>query len=85
MGIYKQAYCHSSNTPIHGVGQRGTASPAFWLLISSILFDCYQQRANGMTMSDRTGIHNMKQWLEAIVDDASLFTITTLVTRILVR
>lgn len=49
MGIYEQAYCYSSDTPIHGVGQGLNASPAFWLLISSILFDFYQQQANGMT------------------------------------
>ena len=42
MGVSKQHYSHSPTTPIHGVGQGGTASPAFWLLVSSILFNCYQ-------------------------------------------
>jgi hypothetical protein len=63
-------------TPIHGVGQGGTASPAFWLLVSSALFDCYQKKAQGMTMTDPTGTINLRQWLEAIVDETSVFTKT---------
>ena len=74
MGDSTQTYCHSNTTPIHGVGQGGTASPAFWLLVSSILFDCYQRQATGMTMTDPTKTITIKQWLEAIVDDTSLFT-----------
>jgi hypothetical protein len=74
MGDSPQTYCHGSETPIHGVGQGGTASPAFWLLVSSIMFDCYQQRANGMTLTDPTGTITSQQWLEALVDDTSLFT-----------
>jgi hypothetical protein len=63
-------------TPIHGVSQGGTASPAFWLLVSSALFDCYQKKAQGMTMTDPTGTINLRQWLEAIVDETSVFTKT---------
>jgi hypothetical protein len=74
MGYSPKTYSHSSDTPIHGVVQGGTASPAFWLLVSSILFDCYQRKAHGMTMSDPTDSISIKQWLEAIVDDTSLFT-----------
>lgn len=40
MGVSDEYYSHSSDTPIHGVGQGGTGSPAFWLLVSSVLFDC---------------------------------------------
>ena len=74
MGDSPQMYCHSKNTPIHGVGQGGTASPAFWLLVSSILFDCYQRQATGMVMRDPTKTITIRQWLEALVDDTSLFT-----------
>lgn len=41
MGDSDKFYSHSPETPIHGVGQGGTASPAFWLLVSSTLFDCH--------------------------------------------
>jgi hypothetical protein len=63
-------------TPIHGVGQGGTESPAFRLLVSSALFDWYQKKAQGMTMTDPNGTINLRQWLEAIVDDTSMFTKT---------
>lgn len=74
MGVSQQSYCHSDSTPIYGVGQGGTASPAFWLLVSSILMDCYEQKANGMSIHDPLRKMNVKQWLEALVDDTSLFT-----------
>lgn len=76
MGDSAAYYCHQENTPIHGVGQGGTASLAFWLLVSSALFDCYQRKAKGMTMSNPTGSINLRQWLEALVDDTSVFTNT---------
>ena len=74
MGDSPKTYSHSSDTPIHGVGQGGTASPTLWLLLSSILFDCYQRKAHGMTMSDPTDSISINQWLESIVDDLSRFT-----------
>ena len=74
MGDSPNTYCHSTATPIHGVGQGGTASPAFWLLVSSIMFDCYQRSVTGMTLSDPTGSITIRQWVEALVDDTSLFT-----------
>ena len=74
MGISEDFYSHTEHTPIHGVGQGGTASPAFWLLISSILFDCYEKRAQGMKLQDPTGVYSVQQWLEALVDDTSIFT-----------
>ena len=73
MGNSERAYAHSADTPIHGAGQGSTASPVFWLLVSSVLFDCYQEKATGMTMRDPTNTIQLKQWLEAIVDDTSLF------------
>lgn len=65
MGDSTEYYSHNENTPINGVGQSGTASPAFCLLVSSALFDCSQQKANGMTMIDPTGTIKLRQWLEA--------------------
>ena len=74
LGDSEQHYCHSPDNPIHGVGQGGTASPALWLLVSSILFDCYQEKASGMKLSDPTHQYNLQQWLEAIIDNTSIFT-----------
>lgn len=69
-----QTYRHGIDTPIHGVGQGGAASPAFWLIVSSIMFDCYQKRATGMTLTDPTNTIVLQQWLDALVDDTSVFT-----------
>jgi hypothetical protein len=76
MGDSTEYYTHNENTPIHGVSQGGTASPAFWLLVSSALFDCYQQKDQGMPMIDPTGTIKLRQWLEALVDSTSVFTNT---------
>lgn len=77
MGDSSEYYHHTDNTPVHGVGQGGTASPAFWLLISSALFDCHQKSATGMSiMTDPTKTISLRQWLEALVDDTSIFTNT---------
>lgn len=74
LGNSDQFYSHTEELPIHGVGQGGTASPALWLLVSSILFDCYEQKAAGMKLSDPTHKLELQQWIEAIVDDTSIFT-----------
>lgn len=74
MGDSEDYYSHSMDTPIHGVGQGGTASPAFWLLVSSTLFDCHQEHAHGMLLTDPTCQISIRQWLEALVDDSSIFT-----------
>lgn len=70
----EEFYNHTTDTPIHAVGQGGTASPAFWLLASSSLFDCHQLKATGMKMTNAKGKINLHQWLEALVDDTSVFT-----------
>lgn len=74
MGDSPITYPHSAETPIYGVGQGGTASPAFWLLVSSILIYCYQNDATGMTMRDPSNKVVLQQWIEALVDDTSIFT-----------
>jgi hypothetical protein len=43
IGDSKKSYSHSSKTPIHGTGQGSCASPAIWLLVSSLLMDCLYQ------------------------------------------
>lgn len=74
MGDSAIFYSHSINTPIHGVVQGGTASPVFWLLVISTLFDCHHNHAHGMYLNDPTSQLPLRQWLEAPVDDSSIFT-----------
>lgn len=52
LGNSKRTYTHTTETPIHGTGQGSCASPAIWLLISSILMDCLSEICGGMTMQD---------------------------------
>jgi hypothetical protein len=76
LGESKTAYQHSATTPIHGTstGQGSCASPAIWLLISSILMDCLASLGGGMTMNDVHTDNSIQQWIDGFVDDTSLFT-----------
>ena len=59
---------------MHGAGQGGTVSPAFWLLVSSTLFDCHRNHENGVYLKDPASQLSLRQWLEALEDDSSIFT-----------
>jgi Reverse transcriptase (RNA-dependent DNA polymerase) len=75
LGDSKQTYKHSTKTPIHGTGQGSCASPAIWLMISSILMNILQQNAFGMKMVDvQTYQEAICQIIEGFVDDTSIFT-----------
>ena len=50
MGISNDHYTHTQATPVHGSGQGSCASPAIWLLISSILMRCLDDAVPGMAM-----------------------------------
>ena len=43
------SYQHCKKSPIHGTGQGSGNSPMIWCLISSVLFDCHNQKAHGLT------------------------------------
>jgi ribonuclease HI len=74
LGDSARTYQHSSDTPIHGTGQGSCASPAIWLMISSILMDCLSELSGGMTMLDVSNNTKLQQWIDGFVDDTSLFT-----------
>jgi hypothetical protein len=73
IGDSKRSYTHPTATPVHGTGQGSCASPAIWLLSSSILIDCLAQIAGGMTMKDVFGERTIQHWIDSFVDDTSLF------------
>jgi hypothetical protein len=60
LGESTRTYRHTYNTPIHGTGQESCASPAIWLLISSILMDCLSEIWGGMTMQDIVGNNSIQ-------------------------
>lgn len=67
-------YAHSDDTPIHGTGQGSCASPCLWLLISSVLMDCHDKLAQGMTQHDVPPDEPFRVTkVEGFVDDVSMF------------
>jgi hypothetical protein len=78
MGYSAQFYQHSETTPVHGTGQGSCASPAIWLLVSSILMDCRSELGNRLTMHNvfhtEYSIESLRHWIDGFVDDTSLFT-----------
>jgi hypothetical protein len=75
LGDSTKHYSHSEDTPIHGTGQGSCASPAIWLLLSSLLMEILQKHGNGMTMIDVLNNGNIiKEIIEGFVDDNSIFT-----------
>lgn len=73
-GDSQQSYQHTEHTPIHGSGQGSCASPALWLLISSILLKVFDRTSHGMVQFDVTRDHHKTTSAEGFVDDVALFT-----------
>lgn len=73
-GDSSQVYKHTTDTPIHGSGQGSCASPALWLLISSILLTVFDNKAQGMVQFDVTNERQKRTSAEGFVDDVALFT-----------
>jgi hypothetical protein len=75
LGDSKQTYQHSATTPIHGTGQGSCASPAIWLMISSILMQILTRNSFGMTMLDvKKYKEEICQIIEGYVNDTPIFT-----------
>ena len=53
-GLSQQYYKHTPNTPIHGPGQGNHSSPSLWVLISSLLMSCMEEKASGLELCDPT-------------------------------
>jgi hypothetical protein len=49
LGVSKEYYKHCTASPVFGTGQGSGNSPTIWLVISSILFTCYSEKAHGAT------------------------------------
>jgi hypothetical protein len=73
LGDSKTSYSHSQTTPIHGRGQGSCASPAIWLLVSSLLMDCLFKIGHGRTLNDVLGPRTLRQLIDGFVDATMLF------------
>lgn len=75
IGLSKNTYQHSDNTPIYGSGQGSCASPCIWLLISSLLMDYMEKNAQGMEQERVSQMDpTFCQWIDEFVDDTSVFS-----------
>ena len=71
LGVSKRHYQHCQLYPIYGSGQGAGNSPAIWCVISTILFDTYEDKAHGATFSSPDGSVKTAVHMIGFVDDTS--------------
>ena len=69
LGLAPTGYSHTPENPIYGTGQGSANSPVFWLLISSILYDCYDTQAHSATYCTPDRQHMASIGMVGFVDD----------------
>jgi hypothetical protein len=73
LGITDENYQHCARFPIYGTGQGSGNSPPVWLVISSILFDCYEHKAHSSTFESPNGTIQMRLFRSGFVDNTASF------------
>jgi hypothetical protein len=68
LGISTRHCSHSQAAPTHGTGQGSAGSMAFWLLISTTLFDIMETTAHGLQFTDPQRISTTQHTMEGFVD-----------------
>ena len=71
LGVSDRSYKHCRIFPIYGSGQGAGNSPAIWCVISTILFDAYDEKANGATFQSPDGRVQAQIFMVGFVDDTS--------------
>ena len=69
LGITEENYRHCELHPIYGTGQGSGNSPTVWLVISSILFDCYETKAHGALFESPDRSVSLMLYRVGFVDD----------------
>jgi hypothetical protein len=69
LGISARSYHHIPDRPIYGTGQGSCASPAVWLLVCSLLFDCHQKASHGAEYFTPDNRLQIKLSMAGFVDD----------------
>ena len=72
--ISNASYQHCKKFPIHGTGQGSGNSPAIWCFISSVLFDCHNQKTHGLTTAGQNGDVVVSFSIIGFVDDSTCVT-----------
>jgi hypothetical protein len=73
LGISTENYQHCKTSPIYGTGQGSGNSPTVWLVISSILFDCYESKAHGAIFESPDRSLRLKLYRAGFVDDTASY------------
>jgi hypothetical protein len=73
LGISTENYQHSKISPIYGTGQGSGNSPTVWLVISSILFNCYESIAHGAIFESPDRSLRLKLYRAGFVDDTASY------------
>jgi predicted RNase H-like HicB family nuclease len=69
-GISEEFYSTTENHVMHGPGQGGRGSPSVWLLISSLLMKCMEEKASGAVMVNPINPQeSINQRITGFVDD----------------
>jgi hypothetical protein len=71
MGLSPSGYSHERAHPVYGTGQGSANSPAIWCFLSSLLFDCYEQRAHPASYSTPTGDKPISLGMIGFVDECN--------------
>jgi hypothetical protein len=74
LGISTTHYEDTSETPLHGSGQGSGSSSSLWMFISSIIMDCFEDVASGMSMTNVEQTEKITQWIDGYVNDTLIFT-----------
>ena len=70
-GLSKLTYTSSDNMEIHGQGQGSRAGPPTWVFVSSLLLDCMEQQASGLTFTCPRQKHTHTRHNDAFVDNVT--------------
>ena len=68
------SYQHGKKFPIHGTGQGSGNSPMIWCFISSVLFECHNQKAHGLTTATPNGNVVVSFSIIGFIDDSNYVT-----------
>ena len=71
LGVSESSYKHCTIYPIYGSGQGAGNSPAIWCVISSVLFDTYEEKSHGATFVSPDGKIRTTINMIGFVDDTS--------------
>ena len=72
--VSETTYKHCIKFPIHGTGQGSSNSPTIWCFISSVLFQCHNERAFGMLFKSPEGDMVVRFNMVGFVDDSTCIT-----------